>query len=131
MAEVEVPQPEEIHEKAEKPFTRQVALFVAVYAVGLAFASFGGHYAAKEMMMAKQEEANQWNRYQSKSTRSALYRNEIRKLEAERDAAGGTLPPARQRLLDWYTAEEQRMKDDQREIEEGGKDNHGKGARYY
>ncbi len=131
MAEVEIPHPDEMKERAEKPFTRQVALFVAVYAVGLAIASFGGHNASKEMMMAKQEEANQWNRYQSKSTRAALYRNEIVKLQAERDAAGGSLPPARQKLLDWYVAEEQRMKDDQKEIEEGGKDNHGKGARHY
>lgn len=131
MAEVEIPHPDEMHEKAENPFTKAIALFVAVYAVGLAVASFGGHNAAKEMMMAKQEESNQWNRYQSKSTREALYRNEILKLEAEKEGAGGTLPPARQKLLDWYVAEEARMKADKKDIEEGGKDNHGKGAKHY
>jgi hypothetical protein len=124
MAEVEIPDPHEVQEKAENPFTRQVALFVAVYAVGLAFASFGGHNAAKEMMMAKQEEANQWNRYQSKSTREALYRNEIWKLEEEEKA--GPLPPFKAALLKKYRDEEKRMKDDKKEIEEGDK-----GARHF
>jgi Domain of unknown function (DUF4337) len=81
--------------------------------------------------MAKQEESNAWNRYQSKSTREALYRNEVIKLEAEKEAAGGTFPPARQKLLDRYLKEEARMKDDKKEIEEGNKDKHEKGARDY
>ena len=58
MAEVELPSPDEMHERAADPFARTVALFVAVYAVGLAVAAFGGHAAAKDMMMAKQEESN-------------------------------------------------------------------------
>ncbi len=124
MAEIEIPDPHEVKEKAENPFTRQIALFVAVYAVGLAVASFGGHNAAKEMMMAKQEEANQWNRYQSKSTREALYRNEIWKLEEEEKA--GPLPPFKAALLKKYRDEEKRMKEDKKEIEEGDK-----GARHY
>ncbi len=131
MAEVEVPQPDEVREKAENPFTRQVALFVAVYAVGLAIASFGGHNAAKEMMMAKQEEANQWNRYQSKSTREALYRNEILKLEAEKRAAGANWPSEKEELLAEYRRQAERMRADKDEIEKGGEENHGKGARYY
>ena len=124
MAEIEIPDPHEVKEKAENPFTRQIALFVAVYAVGLAVASFGGHNAAKEMMMAKQEEANQWNRYQSKSTREALYRNEIWKLEEEEKA--GPLPPFKAALLKKYRDEERRMKEDKKEIEEGDK-----GARHH
>jgi Domain of unknown function (DUF4337) len=131
MAELELPNPDEVHEKAEKPFSKTVALAVAVYAVVLAFAAAGGHNVAKEMMMAKQEESNAWNRYQSKSTREALYRNEVIKLEAEKEAAGGTSPPARQKLLDRYLKEEARMKDDKKEIEEGNKDKHEKGARDY
>lgn len=130
MAEVEIPDPQEVDEIAENPFARQVALFVAIYAVGLAVASFGGHNAAKEMMMAKQEEANQWNRFQSKSTREALYRNEIWKLEEEQKATG-LLPPYKEALLKKYRDEEKRMKEDKKEIEEGGKDNAGKGARHY
>ena len=124
MAEIEIPDPHEVKEKAENPFTRQIALFVAVYAVGLAVASFGGHNAAKEMMMAKQEEANQWNRYQSKSPREALYRNEIWKLEEEEKA--GPLPPFKAALLKKYRDEERRMKEDKKEIEEGDK-----GARHH
>jgi hypothetical protein len=127
----EVPHPDEVKEHAANPFTKGVALAVAVYAVGLAIAAFGGHRVANEMLLAKQEEANQWSRYQSKSTREALYRNEIQKLLAERDAASGTWPPARQKLLDWYTTEEKRMKEDKKEIEEGNKQKHEKGARDY
>jgi hypothetical protein len=129
MAEVEIPDPHEVHEKAEHPFSKKVALAVAVYAVVLAVAAAGGHNCAKDMMMAKQEESNAWNRYQSKSTREALYKNEIVKLEAEKEGAGGTLPPARQKLLDWYKKEADRMSDDKKEIEEGNKEKHEKGAR--
>lgn len=131
MAEIEIPNPDEMHEKAEKPFTRQVALSVAVYAVGLAIASFGGHNAAKEMMMAKQEEANQWNRFQSKATREALYKNEIRKLKVEKKLAGSQWPPEKEALLKEYEEETARMEHDKKEIEQGGEENGGKGARYY
>ena len=131
MAEIEIPNPDEMHEKAEKPFTRQIALSVAVYAVGLAIASFGGHNAAKEMMMAKQEEANQWNRYQSKATREALYKNEIRKLRIEKKLSGEQWPTEKEALLREYEEEAARMERDKKEIELGGEDNHGKGAKHY
>jgi hypothetical protein len=131
MAEIEIPDPHEVHEKAENPYTRQIALFVAVYAVGLAVASFGGHNAAKEMMMAKQEESNQWNRYQSKSTREALYRNEILKLEVEKRIAGSAWPAEKEALLVEYRKQADRMKSDKEEIEKGGAENGGKGARHY
>ena len=42
MAEIEIPQPEEMHEKAENPFMKRVALFVAISAVGLAISGYGG-----------------------------------------------------------------------------------------
>ena len=42
MAEVEIPDPHEVHEKAENPFSKKVAFAVAVYAVVLAIASAGG-----------------------------------------------------------------------------------------
>lgn len=131
MAEIEIPDPHEVHEKAENPFSRTIALFVAVYAVGLAVASFGGHNAAKEMMMAKQEEANQWNRYQSKATREALYRNEILKLESEKKGAGSNWPAEKEELLKEYRKQADRMKTDKDEIEKGGEENGGKGARFY
>lgn len=131
MPEVEIPHPHEVHEKAENPFTKAVALAVAVYAVGLAFATFGGHNAAKEMMMAKAEESNQWNRYQSKSTRAALYKLHANILQAERGADEGRFPPAKAKLLDDLAKEEARMVADMKEITDGGADNSGHGARHY
>lgn len=131
MAEVEIPQPQEVHEKAENPFTRVVALAVAVYAVGLAVASFGGHNAAKEMVMAKAEESNQWNRYQSKSTRAALYKLHANLLQAERGADEAGFPKSKAKLLADLAKEEERMQLDMKEIADGGKENGGKGARHY
>jgi hypothetical protein len=131
MPEVEIPHPQEVHEKAENPFTRGVALAVAVYAVGLAVATFGGHNAAKEMMMAKAEESNQWNRYQSKSTRAALYKLHANLLQAERGSDEGRFPPAKAKLLDDLAKEEARMVADMKEIMDGGADNGGHGARHY
>lgn len=52
MAEVELPNPEELEEKAERSFSRRVALVTAVYAVVLAIASLGGNNAMKEMLLA-------------------------------------------------------------------------------
>jgi len=125
MAEIEIPQPDEIHEKAENPFTRTVALFVALYAVGLAFAAFGGNNAAKEMFILKQEEArtesaakqdefNTWNQFQAKAIREALYRNQGEMLEAGLDA--GTPAPARITLLKKMADQEARMKADKDEL---------------
>ena len=131
MPEVEIPHPDEMHEKAENPFTRVVALAVAVYAVGLAIATFGGHNAAKEMMMAKAEESNQWNRYQSKSTRAALYKLHANLLQAERGADEGRFPAAKAKLLDDLAKEEARMQADMKDIQDGGEENHGHGARHY
>ena len=42
MAEIELPNPHEAKERAEDPFTKMVALSVAIYAVVLAIAAAGG-----------------------------------------------------------------------------------------
>lgn len=134
MPEVEIPHPREVHEKAENPFTRAVALCVAVYACGLAVATFGGHNAAKEMMMAKAEEANQWNRYQSKNNRAVLFKLEANRLQAEREIDGDRFHPAKARLLAVAVQEEARMARDMKLIMDGGADDDGhelKGARHY
>jgi hypothetical protein len=131
MAEVEIPDPHEVHEKAENPFSRTVALAVAVYAVVLAIASAGGHNVTKEMMMAKQEESNAWNHYQSKSTREALNRIEVIKLVTAKKKSGIAFPADQQELLDLFQKEEARMMADKREIEEGNKETHEKGAREF
>lgn len=88
MAEVEVPDPHETAEKAADPFARRVALFVAVYAVGLAVAALGGSNAAKEMMMAQQKATNLWAYYQAKVIRENLYLLEAEKLELDGELRG-------------------------------------------
>ena len=135
MAEIEIPNPHEVHERAENPFTRTVALFVAVYAVGLAIASFGGKDAGKEISLLKQEEAqvdnatkqeefNTWGQYQSKSTREALYKNDREALEAEKAGTGSSFPAYKVTLLDKLIAEEKRMKADKEELAEKAKTIH-------
>jgi hypothetical protein len=81
--EVEVPDPHEVKEKAENPFARRVALFVAIYAVVLAIAAAGGHKAGKDMLMEQQKASNKWAQYQAKAIREAIYINESEKLEME------------------------------------------------
>ena len=88
MADVEVPDPGEAAEKAADPFARQVALFVAVYAVGLAVAALGGSNAAKDMMMAQQRATNLWAYYQAKVIRENLYLLEAEKLELDAELRG-------------------------------------------
>ncbi len=125
MAEIELPNPHEIEEKAANPFTRTVAFFVALYAVGLAFASFGGNNCAKEMFLLKQEEAqaenaakhdefNTWNQFQAKSIREALNRIERERLQAEQelDPTAFAASPLKVKLLARAKGEEDRMKAD-------------------
>jgi hypothetical protein len=129
MAEIELPNPREIEEKAAHPFTRTVAFFVAVYAVGLAFASFGGNNCAKEMFLLKQEEAqaenaakhdefNTWNQFQAKSIRESLNRIERERLDAEKelDPTAFAASPLKVKLLARAAGEEARMKLDKDEL---------------
>ena len=83
MAEVEVPDPNEVVEKAADPFTRRVALFVAVYAVGMAVTALGGSNAGKDMVMAQQKASNQWAYYQAKVVRENMYQLAAETLELE------------------------------------------------
>ncbi|MGL6076565.1 MAG: DUF4337 family protein [Fimbriiglobus sp.] len=130
MADVEIPDPDEVKEKAENPFTRLVAFFVAIYAVALAFASLGGGDVDKDKFISKQEEArveskaqqdefNTWNRFQAKSIREALYRNERERLETEREVvpAEFNASPLKKMLLERAAKEEARMKADKAELE--------------
>jgi hypothetical protein len=130
MAEIEIPDPDEVQEKAENPFTRMVAFFVAIYAVALAFASLGGGDVDKDKFISKQEEArieskaqqdefNTWNRFQAKSIREALYRNERERLETEREVVPVEFnaSPLKNMLLERAAKEEGRMKADKSELE--------------
>ena len=113
----------EVPHEADDPFTKAVALSVAVYAVGLAFASFGGHNVGKETLQTKQEEARvenlalqkeaaEWQQFQSKSTREAGYRIQKELLQAEKDGTGASFPAYKEALLKKLAADEKRMKDD-------------------
>src|SRR5882724_7931873 len=53
MAEVEVPNPDELHERGGQTFSRRVALTTAIYAIVLSIAALGGNNAAKEMLLAE------------------------------------------------------------------------------
>jgi len=83
MAEVELPNPEELHERGEKTWSRRVALMTAVYAVALAIASLGGNNAMKEMLLAQQQSSDQWAFYQAKVIREHQYRGQRLLLEAQ------------------------------------------------
>ena len=67
MAEVELPNPEELRERGEDRFTRRVALVTAV------------------MLLAQQKSSDQWAFYQAKVVREHLYR--VQKLRLEVDLA--------------------------------------------
>ena len=83
MAELELPNPEELEEAKAKRFTRWVALTTAFYAVILAITALGGNNCTKELLLAQQEASNQWAYYQAKTIRENLYR--IQRLTLETD----------------------------------------------
>ena len=83
MAEVELPNPEELHERREDHFSRRVALVTAVYAVLLAIAALGGNHAMKEMLLAQQKSSDQWAFYQAKVIREHQYRGQKLRLEVD------------------------------------------------
>lgn len=120
MAEVELPNPEELEERRDKAFSRRVALVTAVYAVVLAIASLGGNNAMKEMLIAQQEASNQWAYYQSKVIREHLNRGNKLVLEAQL-AEPSTLKGAEREKFDTlakkFGDEEKRMNVDKKEIE--------------
>jgi hypothetical protein len=120
VAEVELPNPEELEERRDKAFSRRVALVTAVYAVVLAIASLGGNNAMKEMLLAQQEASNQWSYYQAKVIREHLNRGNKMVLEAQL-AEPSTLKGAEREkfeaLARKFAEEEKRMNVDKKEIE--------------
>jgi hypothetical protein len=93
MAEVEVPNPEELEEVKGKDFSRKIALVTALYAVLLAIASLGGNHAMKEMLLAQQQASDQWAYYQAKSIREHLYKSQKMILENELVLLSGASNP--------------------------------------
>ena len=125
MADTELPNPDELRELKEKPFTKRIALTTAVFAVCLAIVSLGGNNAMKEMLLAQQQSSNQWSFYQAKVVREHLYRNQKMRLELDLAVAGESLSPAnRQRMeetLKQFAAEEERYRTEKKEIEQEAK----------
>jgi uncharacterized protein DUF4337 len=120
VAEVELPDPDELEERRDKTFSRRVALTTAVYAVVLAIASLGGNNAMKEMLLAQQEASNQWSYYQAKVIREHLNRGNKLLLETQLAEPTRLVGPEREKyqaLLRTFTDEEQRMNADKKEIE--------------
>ena len=120
MAEVELPDPEELGERRDKAFSRRVALVTALYAVVLAIASLGGNNAMKEMLLAQQEASNQWAYYQSKVIREHLNRGNKLVLEvqlAEPASLKGAERAKFEALARTFAEEEKRMNADKKEIE--------------
>lgn len=121
MADVEIPDPEEIKELGASRFTKTVAMSTAVIAVGLAVASVGGSNAGKDMMKEQIQASNEWARYQAKAIRERMAEQEIRRLQIE--FAGATadrkdvLLTLIQHEIEYYAAERNRYKKEKDEIE--------------
>jgi len=97
MAEIELPEAEELEEQQVKPFTKKVALTTAIFAVFLAITSLGGNNAMKEMILAQQQASDQWAFYQAKVIREHLYRQQKQRLELDLLEKGALKPEVKQR----------------------------------
>jgi len=120
LAEVELPDPHELHEHAEKAFSRRLALVTAVYAVVLAIAGLGGKYAMKEMLLAQQQASDQWAYYQAKVVREHLNRANKILIETQLAEPSGFKGAERTKfetLAARFADEERRMAADKKEIE--------------
>ena len=124
MAEVELPNPEELEERRDKSFSRRVALTTAVYAVILAVASLGAGNAMKHMLLAQQQSSDQWAFYQAKVIREHLYRAQALVMQAELAdvaAARGPRQEKVQALATRFADEEKRYNAEKKDIEKDAK----------
>ena len=125
MAEVEVPNVEELEEERGKTFTKRVALTTAIFAVILAITSLGGNNAMKEMLLAQQQASDQWGFYQAKVIREHLYRSQKLRLEADLLERGNLMKPdTKERIESLFKKmgeEEARFGAEKKEIEEEAK----------
>jgi len=125
VAEVELPNPEELRERSEDRFGRRVALVTAIYAVALAVASLGGNNAMKEMLLAQQLSSDQWAFYQAKVIREHQYRAQKLRLELDLEERGPAVRPElrdkMQALLGRFAEEEKRYNAEKKDIEKAAK----------
>ena len=120
MAEIEVPNPREIHERGETSFGRRAALTTAVYAVVLSIAALGGNNTVKEMLLAQQQSSDQWAFYQAKVIREHQYRSQKMLLEAqlaEPSSLTGAERAKVEALAAKFAEEEKRYNVEKKEIE--------------
>lgn len=122
MAEVELPNPEELEELREKSFTRRTALITAFFAVCLAVVSLGGNNATKELSLSQQQSSDQWAFYQAKAIREQLYHIERMRVEAELAEGGESLSEAvrarKNMFRDSLASEEKRYATEKKDIEQ-------------
>jgi hypothetical protein len=125
MAEVDLPNAEELEELRGKKFTKRVALVTAIFAVVLAITSLGGNNAMKEMLLAQQQASDQWAFYQAKVVREHLYRSQKLRLEIDLIERGSVMKPeVKERvegMLKKLTDEEARYNAEKKEIEKEAK----------
>ena len=120
MAEVELPDPDELEQRRDTSFSRRVALTTAVYAVILAIASLGGNNAMEDILLAQQEATNQWAYYQAKVIREHLNRGNKLMVETQLAAPSpfkGAERVKYEALMKKYADEEKRMNADKKDIE--------------
>ena len=120
VAEIEVPNPQEIHERSETSFGRRAALTTAVYAVVLSIAALGGNNTVKEMLLAQQQSSDQWAFYQAKVIREHQYRSQKMLLEAqlaEPSSFKGAERAKIEALAAKFAEEEKRYNVEKKEIE--------------
>ena len=122
MAEMELPNLEELEEIKAKTFTKRIALTTAIFAVLLAITSLGGNNAMKEMLLSQQQASDQWAFYQSKAMREHLYKTNGLRLELDiLERGAGMKPEAKKRyeaMLKDMRAEEARYSGEKKKIEE-------------
>jgi len=122
MAEIELPNLEELEEIKAKTFTKRIALTTAIFAVLLAITSLGGNNAMKEMLLSQQQASDQWAFYQSKAMREHLYKTNGLRLELDiLERGAGMKPEAKKRyeaMLKDMRAEEARYSGEKKKIEE-------------
>ena len=120
MAEIEVPNPHEIHERGETTFGRRAALTTAIYAVVLSIAALGGNNTVKEMLLSQQQSSDQWAFYQAKVIREHQYRGQKMVLEAqlaEPSSLKGGERAKFEALAGKFAEEEKRYNTEKKEIE--------------
>ena len=125
MADIELPNHEELEELKKDTFSKRVALCTALFAVILAISSLGGNNAAKDMMLSQQQSSNLWSYYQSKVMREHLYKVEKQKAEAQLVERGAAMNAQARELYEknrqLYAAEEKRYASEKLEIEQNAK----------